>query len=259
MVNKDKKSIRFIQSLKRAAEIMEYIAKNENLAGITAISNGLDLSKSTVHGLVSTLAQMDYLQQDRRTGEYSLGIKLFELGQIVYYNTDLLTVAHPFLQKLVSKHQETVHLAVLSKVDVVYIDKVASNQSVGIISRIGKRNPAYCTGVGKVLLAGIPVERLDEMIKIISFRKFTEKTIVEPELLKEELVQVRKNGYAVDMEEIEIGLVCVAVPIRNYEGRVVAAISLSGPLSRMEKERLPKIKADIIMTGNNISKQLGYK
>lgn len=259
MVNNDEKSVRFIQSVKRAMTIMEYIAKKGNLAGITEISHGLDLSKSTVHGLVSTLEQMDYLQQDSQTGEYSLGMKLFELGQIVYSGMDLRVSARPFLQQLVDKHQETVHLAVLSKCDVVYIDKVDSNQSVGIRSQIGGRNPAYCTGVGKALLAGMSAEKLDKIIEDIDFHKFTEKTITDPELLKKHLAQVRKNGYAMDVEEIEIGLVCVAAPIRNHQGKVIAAISLSGPVSRMQEERLPVIQADILMAGKNISKQLGYK
>ena len=256
--SKNENSIRFIQSVKRAMSIMEVIAKNKNLAGITTISRYMGLSKSTIYGLVSTLEQMGYLQQNGQNGEYSLGIKLFELGQIVYSSMDLRTIAKPFLRQLVDQHQETVHLAVLSKGDVIYIDKVSGNQSIGIISQIGGRNPAYCTGVGKVLLADMPVEQLDKMFKTIEFHKLTKKTIIDPELLKDHLVQVKGNGYAMDVEEIEIGLVCVAAPIKNHSGKVVAAISLSGPVSRMEKEKLFNIQKDVVATSQKISRQLGY-
>ena len=258
MEDTEKKNVRFIQSVKRAMTIIDYIAKNSNSAGITQISRELSLSKSTVHGLVSTLEQMDYLQQNSQNGEYSLGIKLFELGQVIYSNMDLRVIARPFLQQLVDKHRETTHLAILSKGDVIYIDKVDSKQSIGIISHIGGRNPSYCTGVGKVLLAGLSAEALDKLIQSINFHKFTEKTITDPELLKKHLAQVREDGYALDMEEIEEGLICVAAPIKNYREQVIAAISISGPKSRMGRERVLEIKTDITATGQDISRQLGH-
>jgi DNA-binding IclR family transcriptional regulator len=250
---------RLIQSVVRATSIMEYIAANSDCETLSSISRGIGLSKTTTYSLIRTLEQLGYVQQDQNTGKYSLGLKLFELGQVVHSRMDLRTIARPYLQELARKYEETVHLAVLSKGEVVYIDKVDGSRSIRIASQIGGRNPAYCTGVGKVLLAGLPAAEIEKVISTRKLERYTANTITEPSLLKEHLDKVRGCGYALDQEEIEVGLSCVAAPIKNHRGLVVAGISLSGPTHRMATSGVQQITGDLIETARLISSQLGYK
>lgn len=247
-----------IQSVARALTIMQYIASNGNSVSLSAISKGMDLSKSTVHGLISTLEQMGYISQNQSTGAYSLGMKLFDLGNVVYASMDLRAIAEPVLYELGKRHDETVHLAVLSDDEVVYIDKVGSSHSIGAISHVGGRNPAHCTGVGKVMLAGLSDKELERLIAHKGLRQFTKKTIIDPEQLKSHLKSIRQQGYALDEEEIEEGLCCVAAPVKNHKGETIAAVSVSGPMGRMTAERSDLIRS-IIKAAEQISGRLGYK
>lgn len=248
---------RKIQSVTRAVNILEYLAENGNSESLSNISRALGLSKSTVFTLISTCEQLGYVRQNQDTGKYSLGLKLFELGQVVHSSMDLRAIAMPFLRKLAGQHGETVHLAVLSGDEVVYIDKVDSPRSIGIVSRIGGRNPAYCTGVGKVLLSGLPEDQLDKLLEAKKLKRFTENTITAPGKLKRQLQQIKIQGYTVDREEIELGLFCVAAPIKNYLGTVIAAISLSGPAARMGAN-VAKITTDLRETAKRISREFAY-
>ena len=249
---------KIIQSVSRSLEILEFLAKCRNGERLTTISQGLGLNKSTTHSLISTLEQMGYVQQDQKTAKYSLGLKLFELGQVVHANMDLRNIAMPFLRELALKFGETVHLAILSKGEVVYIDKVDTSRSIRIGSQIGGRNAAYCTGVGKVLLAGLSDNELADILKFMKLEKFTANTIVDKEILRKLLVQVRNNGFAVDQGEIEDGLSCTAAPIKNHRGKVIAGISVSGPTSRMQTENSNELTKEVMETALQISRRLGY-
>ncbi|WP_371375206.1 IclR family transcriptional regulator [Sporomusa aerivorans] len=248
-----------IQSLARAIQIMEFIAKNHNSASLTQISQNLGLSKSTVHGLITTLEDFNYVYQDQVTGLYQLGLKLFEMGQVVYSSMDLRSVAYPILVELSEKYQETVHLALLSGPEVVYVEKVDSSRSVRIISQIGGRNPTYCTGVGKVLLAGLTESEVEKIVKSTGMKKFTPNTIDNMTRLKKCLAEIAQKGYAYDLEEIEIGLRCVAAPIKNHLGKTIAGISLSGPTNRITDELLTTLSTDVVAAAHRISIKLGYK
>lgn len=250
---------KIIQSLGRAASIMEHLAGCKAGDGLSNISREIGLSKSTIHSLITTLEKLGYVQQDQVSGKYALGLKLFELGQVVHANMDLRTIAMPHLHSLAQKYQETAHLAVLSKGEVVYIDKVDSPRSMRIISQVGGRNPAHCTGVGKVLLAGLSAEERDRMIGDAKLRRFTTNTIIDANKLKLHLEQVQLNGYAQDEEEIEIGLRCVAAPLKNHRGAVIAAISVSGPSSRIDNGSINELIVDVVDTARLISGHLGYK
>lgn len=248
-----------IQSVARAIQIINYIAKNRNSASLTQISRGLSLSKSTIHGLISTLEKYDYVFQDQTTGLYQLGLKLFEMGQVVHDSMDLRAIAYPIIAALSEKYQETVHLAVLSGAEVVYIEKVDSSRSVRIISQIGGRNPTYCTGVGKVLLSTLPDTEVEGLIAQTGMKKMTPYTIDTMDKLKEDLADIRRKGYAYDLEEIELGLRCVAAPVKNHRGTIVAAISLAGPTGRMPGERMAELTKDVVGAGHEISAKLGYR
>ena len=259
MLDAQSKPEKYIQSVSRASKILEYIAATGNSVGLSDISRGIDLSKSTTFGLISTLEKLKYVQQDQETGKYSLGLILFQLGKIVHDSMDLRAIAMPFLNELARKYEETVHLAVLSKAEVIYIDKVDSSRSIRIISNVGGSNPAFCTGVGKVLLAGLSDAAVDQLFSGKEMKKYTVNTIVDLAVLHAHLQMVRDQGYAFDLEEIDLGLNCVAAPIRNYQGLVIAAISVSGPSNRLDQQRLHELKTDVMATANLISIQLGYK
>jgi DNA-binding IclR family transcriptional regulator len=259
MEENHKPSHKQIQSLARAIQIIEFIARNHNSASLTQISQNVGLSKSTVHGLISTLEDFNYVYQDQVTGFYQLGLKLFEMGQVVYSSMDLRAVAYPFLVELSQKYQETVHLALLSGAEVVYIEKVDSSRSVRIISEIGGRNPTYCTGVGKVLLAGLPADEVEKIVKTTGMKKYTQNTIDNLDQLKACLAEISQQGYAYDLEEIEMGLRCVAAPIKNHLGTIIAGISLSGPTNRISDDLLVTLSRDVVDAARRISAKLGYK
>lgn len=247
-----------IQSVARAINIIKFIAQNRNSMSLAQVSRGLGLSKSTIHGLMSTLENYHYLYRDQRTGMYQLGLKLFEMGQLVYDCMDLRVLAYPILLELSKKHEETVHLAVVGENEVVYIEKVDGRRSVRIISQIGGRNPLYCTGVGKVLLSELEDHEVENLVERTGMKKITLYTLDTFEKLRENLAKVRERGYAFDLEEIEIGLRCIAAPVRNQRGTIVAAISLAGPSGRMSQERLIQVSEDVVQAGNAISGRLGY-
>ncbi|MDT8903365.1 IclR family transcriptional regulator [Anaeroselena agilis] len=246
-----------IQSVNRAIKILDFVSTN-HMARLVDISRGLGLNKSTVHGIVATLEEMGCLRQDQSTGRYELGLKLFELGQSVMANMDIRAVAMPYLLELSRKYEETVHLAVLSGDEVIYIDKVDSPRSIRIFSMIGGRNPAYCTGVGKILLAGLTDEKLSRVLEGIRFRAITPNTITDANSFVEHIRNIRRDGYATDNGEIEEGLSCFAAPIRNHLGSVTAAISLSGPTQRLINDNSAKLIEDVVDCAQTVSIQLGF-
>lgn len=248
-----------IQSIARAVSILDHLAGNGNEDSLSNISRTIGLSKSTTYSIIATLEQLGLIQQDQVSARYSLGMKLFELGQVVHSSMDLRKIAVPLLQDLVAKYGETAHLGVLSQGEVVYIDKVNSPHSIGISSQIGGRNPAHCTGVGKMLISALTAAEVEKIIAEKGLKKFTEKTITNSDGLQQHLHKIREQGYAVDDEEIESGLRCVAAPVRNHRREVVAAISLSGPTQRMDTEKLAQIVSGVVATANIISAQLGYR
>lgn len=250
---------RVIQSVQRALTIMEYIAERGNVAGLMEISKGLGINKSTAHGLIATLEKYGYMRQDFKTGKYSLGVKVFELGQAYITNLDLREIALPYLKELSLTYQETTHLAVLSGEDVVYIEKVDGSRSVGIRSQVGGRNPAYCTGVGKVLLSGLEEQQIRDLYNNSELQKYTSKTVRDlPELLQQ-IRQVRDRGYAFDSQEFEQDLQCIAAPVQDNSGAIIAAISLSGPASRLLDTQLNEIAVHVVKSAKDISRCLGFR
>lgn len=247
-----------IQSVFRALKILEFLSKRDIAVGLTEISKGMELSKSTTYGLVATLELYGYVEQDPITGKYSLGLKNFELGQAYVSKLDLREITLPDLRELSRHFGETAHLAILSGKEVVYIDKVDGSRSIGIQSRVGGRNPAYCTGVGKALLSGISDQKIEEMYAGERFEQYTEHTVVNLEDILEQIRQVRKLGYSSDMEEIELGLRCIAAPVKNSKGNVVAAISLSGPSNRLDDVKIMDIIQEVTERAGKISLRLGY-
>lgn len=248
-----------IKSVSKALRIIDFLAEVKRDVSLGEIAKELKLAKSTAYGLLATLRDFHYIEQSPFDGKYRLGIRLFEVGNVVANTWDVRQVAAPHIQRLVDDLEETVHLVILDKGEVLYIDKRESKQSFRIVSQVGNRLPAHCTGVGKVLLAHLPVGEMKRIIASKGLERYTKNTITEEKVLGEELKKVCQQGYSIDDEEIMNGLRCVAVPIWDFSGKVIAGISVSGPTIRMDGERLEAIINHMLKTGRDISASLGYR
>lgn len=246
-----------LSSVANAIRLTKAFSEQEFEMGISALATRLGLAKSTVHRLASTLVEYDILEQNRETGKYRLGLALFELGTLVRRKMDTASESRAQMYQLVQATGETVQLAVLDHQSVLYIRILESRQAVRMSSIAGSRAPAHCTSVGKVLLAYQPQDVVKQIIDN-GLPRFTENTIVTPDALLDELAGVRQRGYAIDDEEIEVGLRCVAAPVRNHSGSVIAAISVAAPVQRMSKKNLQTTVPTVTAAADSISRRLGY-
>jgi len=251
-----KKPDQLIQSIDRAFDILELLVEKGSSMGVTEISERTKLHKSTVYRLLATLRYRGYVKKDNHE-KYKIGFKLFELGSSVINNIDLRSDAKPFLRELMNISEETVHLGVLDDNQVVYIDKVESENTIRMYSKIGRRNHASSTSLGKVILAYSDREVVDKVIREEGLKKLTENTITDEEQFKKHLAKVRSQGYAIDNEEQEYGIRCIAGPIFDHTGEVIAAFSISGPTMRMTKEKVESLKPVIKEYSKKISESFG--
>lgn len=251
-----------VQSVTRALSLLEILAREDSTISISDLSKKSKLKLTTVHRLLYTMMHKGFVEQDSITLRYRLGLKAFEIGNAALSFMDLRTVARPFLKQLADRVNETTNLAILDGAEVVYVDQLESTNIVIVkmFARVGSRGPAYCTGTGKVLLADLPVDELKKRLSQVKFIKFTEQTITDVDTFISKLVQVKKDGYALDFSERDEGVTCVAAPIRNYEYSVHAAISVSGPAHRMTMERInQQILPFVLEAAQSISERLGFK
>jgi len=251
-----------VQTIKRTSLILDILGQSPQGISIRDLSEKIKLPKGTTHRLVSSLAYFGYARQDSKTRNYFLGFKLVELGNLLLSQLDLRKEAEPFLRDLAERTKETVHMVFLDRGEIVYIDKVELDHNpsgLRMASRVGLRNPAHSSAVGKVLLSHLPEEELNLLIKEKGLPKRTENTITDSIQLKEHLKTVRTQGCAVDDEENERGIRCVAAPIYNETGRAIAAISISGPAFRITKKVVQEIlKKEVMETAFKISERLGF-
>jgi IclR family transcriptional regulator, KDG regulon repressor len=252
-------SERFIQSVERAADILELFLASEPELSVKEISQKLSLSKSTVHGLIKTLEHRGYLQQNPYDLKYKLGLRLFELGHLIGNQLDVAKISYPIIKDLVEKLKETVHLVVRQQDELIYVAKEEGPQTLRIYSNVGKRAPIHCTGVGKAILAYQDETEIDRILSCSELESFTEYTVTDREEIKNQLHLVKETGFSIDDEEIELGLKCVAAPIFDHKGNAIASISCASPKMRLTDERLPVVIAGIKNAALEISKSLGYK
>lgn len=223
------------------------------------ISATLGLHKSTVHRLIMVLERHKLVERNSDNGRYRLGLKLFELGTKAVSKLDLRGRARPVLERLVLETSETVHLCILDETEVVYLDKVEPARSVRMASSVGRRNPAYCTAVGKAIMAWLPEAQVETIVRKHGLKAMTANTITSFLELKTELAAIRDRGYAIDNEENEEGVRCVACVVRDFSGGPVAAISVSGPAFRVTREKVKSIARPVIAAANTLSVELGFK
>lgn len=246
-----------VQSIDRAVMILKCFSEKNRELKLTDISDELGLNKSTVHGIITTLKYHGLIDQNEENQKYKLGLYLLELGDIVTRSMDIRKIASPIINDICSKIEETVHLGTLDNMDVVYIDKQESNQSMRIFTTIGARNPAYCTGIGKAMLAYVDSEILMKQLPE-KLEKYTAYTITEKTEILKELESIRKNGYAMDNEERIEGLTCIASSVFDHTGSAKYAISVSGPTIRMTKEKIEETIKLVKDAAKEISNRLGY-
>lgn len=251
-----------IQTIERVALILDMVAQSSQGASIRDLSAGLKLPKGTVHRILSSLSYFGYIRQDMETKNYFLGFTLMDLGSRLTNQLDLRKIAAPVLKKLADRTKETVHMVVLDRGEIVYIDKVETDADAGglkMSSRVGSRNAVHSCAVGKVLLAYLEDEDIAEIIADKGLAPKTVNTITDPALLKEHLKGIRTQGHAIDDEENERGIRCVAAPIFDGQGHALAAASISGPAFRITKKIIQDVlKKEVMAAASEVSGRLGF-
>ena len=246
-----------LKSLRKAIRVLECFSLQEPRLPLTDIARKVGLPLSTAHRILTTLRTVGIVEQEGDRDLYRLGLKLLELGSMVLANLEVHREALPCIEALVRETGETVHLGVFDGSQVVSIEKMDSPHGLASNITIGKGAPAYCTGVGKALLAFQP-EAVVERVCRLGLTAYTPQTITDPVKLRKELAQVRALGYAVDNAEHQPDVRCVAAPIRNHSGNVVASLSISGPASRIPRSRITSLATRVREVAAKRSARLGY-
>lgn len=241
-----------IQVSERIFSVIECLAANR-ATGLQDLSSKLGLNKSTVHRILNSLICMDYVWQDPETLKYNLSFKICRLSTQILSHNSMIDVARPYLRQLADQSGETVHLVQVDGINAVYIDKVESaHNTVRLVSMIGKNIPLYCSGVGKAILAEMPDEKIQEIWEKSDIKKMTEYTVTDYHEFRHLIADARKNGYALDNEENEPGVRCIAVSLHSFNGKPAYAVSISAPKDRMSDERIYELKGMILSAKNQI-------
>ena len=224
---------------------------------LTDLSYQLGMPAATVHRLLSTFEELDFVEQDPDEGSWFIGLKAFTVGNAFLKRRDFVASARPYMHALVEDCGETVNLGVIDDGEVVFISQVESQEVMRMIVRLGSRSPIHASGVGKAMLANMPEQRVTRILRERGLARYTDRTIDNPAMLRDELEQVRQQGYALDDEEHAVGLRCVASPIFDENGQALAAISLSGPKARIVDSRLGEMGNAVRQTAAEVTRELG--
>src|SRR6202789_1459239 len=246
-----------VQALDRAFAVLALLGESDVPLGLAQVASSLALHKSTAHRFLMVL-ERHHMVERTVNGKFRLGLRLFDFGNRAIEQYDLRDRAQVHPRKLVAETEETAHLALLEAARVIYIDKIEPTRAVRMITRIGASNPVHCTSVGKAILAFLPPERVAEILRRVRYERPTSRTIATPEALRTELEKTRRRGYAVDDEELEEGLRCIAVPLLDAQRLPVAAIRVSGPSFRVTPQKLPTIANHLLQCVRGISADMGY-
>jgi DNA-binding IclR family transcriptional regulator len=253
------KSEYIIQAVDHALDLLEQFQGDIDELGVTELSKRLKLHKNNVFRLLATLESRNYIEQNRVTENYRLGLKTLELGQTFIKQMGLLRQSRPVLEALVKECNETTYVAILKDSHIVYLDVVETDLTVRVVPRVGSRLPAYCTAAGKIQLAFMTDEELDNYLPAKELKRYTANTITDRDEFKVHLARIVEQGYAIDNEEMDVGVCCVAAPIRDYTRRIIGAVSISGPSMRFSKERMEQELIPLVQkAGEDISTKLGF-
>jgi DNA-binding IclR family transcriptional regulator len=247
-----------LSSVAMAIRLLKAFSEDRAEIGVSALAQRLGIAKSTVHRLAVTLVAEGILEKNPETDRYRLGIGLFHLGTLVRRRMDLPVEARPYLFELREKTHETVLLGIPSDADVMYVYHLESPQAIRMRSELGVRRPAFCTAVGRAILAFQPEDAI-ERILAGPLPSRTAKTVTDPEKIRALLQDVRRLGYAIEDEESEAGMRAIAAPVRSAAGTVAGAVGVAGPTQRLSMEVLADIAGPLLEATATISLRLGYR
>lgn len=233
----------FIRSFAKGMNVLEHLADNEFLT-VAQVARLMNINRASSHRFLSTLKELGYADKDDNA-RYYLTSKVIELGMKVLDRFEIRKIARPFLQELSIKFNETINLVYFNGEKVLTIDKIDSTERLRMDAGIGGGEPAYCTSLGKAILAFLPDRKLEQYLQATELIPFTPNTVISKDKLKEELLHIRENGYAIDDEELSIGLRCVGAPLFDHTGQARFAISLSGPSIRMGSKKIEEMQREL--------------
>ncbi|MEW6665964.1 MAG: IclR family transcriptional regulator [Thermodesulfobacteriota bacterium] len=247
---------KLLSSVKKALEVLQTFSEDKPTLSLTEISTRLGTHKSSISRIMATLTAEGFVEKNPGGRGFRLGLKIVDLANRALGGLDLRSHASPYMEALAERVQEMVHLSVLDQNQIVYVEKKGERQGLTVGSKVGGRNPAHASAMGKILLAGLAADELSRVLKSGPLERLTPNTITDLRELIVEIEAVRKNGYAVDNEESFPGIRCVAAPICSRNGRVVAAISATVPVQRMGEKRMKEIRAEVMETARLISERV---
>ena len=241
-----------IQSLARGLKILDLLGQSQRGVGITELAKNLGVDKGSASRLVSTLARHGYAEKDEATRRFRLGPQVVRLSRSVLTALPLREAARSSLRQLMERTGECAHLAVAAQGKALYIDQVESPAALRVNAEVGTMNPLHCTALGKALLAFGNVDLPSDL------EAFTPRTVTDAHKLQVHLEEIRRQGYAVDDEEFDLGVRCIAVPVRDFRGKVVGSIGISGPAARITHPRIPPLATIVVEVGQALSARLAY-
>jgi IclR family KDG regulon transcriptional repressor len=247
-----------VRALTRGLAVLACFTPEASRHSLAELVTLVQVPKGTLYRLLETLCTEEFLEQEP-DGSYTLGIKAFEVGSAYLSKLDFPQAARRALEELAAACRETASLGVFSHGEVVYVGIERAQREIGIQSQIGTRHPTHCTALGKVMLADRPNDEVTALLLKAGMPGLTEHTHTTPETLLAELTAVRRRGYAIDNEERSYGIKCIAAPIRDASGRVIAAISVSGPSFRVSAETLPDLIGAVVAAAASVSRRLGFR
>jgi DNA-binding IclR family transcriptional regulator len=247
-----------VQSLGRAFGILETIARRTDGVNLVDLAREAKLHNSTAFHLVRTMVALGYVRQDPETKRYHVGRQLFALAAGAHDEANLVFVSGPILRELASRTGEACHIALRVGDDVVTVAKSEGSSVIRMAERVGAVRPAYCTAIGKALLASQADAQIDKYLARVTLRRYTANTIVERARLARELEAVRAAGYAVDNAEFNAEARCIAAPVRDFTGRVIAVVGISGPVWRVTSEAALGLARIVVDHADRLSRELGF-
>jgi DNA-binding IclR family transcriptional regulator len=255
MVNGTSEAPASVQSVDRALTILGILARLGE-AGVTEIAAELGVHKSTAFRLVATLESHGMVEQNEERGKYRLGVGVLRLAGATTSRLDVVQEARPICRKLAADSGETVNIAVLSDRSALYLDQVAGQSALQSHNWVGQHIPLHATSNGKVLLSGLSSDEVDS--RLPKLPSYTTDTVTSRARLRRELAEVRDQGYAIAVDELEVGLTAIAAPIRNAHGDVIASLSVSGPTFRLGEPRVKELVPVVQDAADEVSRRLGY-
>jgi IclR family acetate operon transcriptional repressor len=242
-----------VQTLARGLKVLEKLAETPDGLGITELAHIFEVDKGSMSRIIQTLSSYGYAEKDGHTNKYMLGPQVVLLSRAVLTRMPLREMAKPFLQELVAQTGECAHLAILAKGEALYIDQVESPSALRVSTDVGTLAPLHCTALGKIFLAYGNEPIMD------NYKSYTFRTITDPNSIRNHIDQVKNQGYAIDDEEFNLSVRCIAVPVFDYRNRCVASIGVSGPTSRLPLENIANVVFTVCEIGKALSSRLSFK